>query len=66
VANGHLRDAGVRRLKAGEHDGFGDVFRVHHVGLADVVSGAALAQGELGLGAARADAPDVYVVLAKL
>jgi hypothetical protein len=65
VADGHLGDAGVGRLQAGEDDGFAYVFGVHHVGVADGVLGSASAEGELGPGAAGADGPDVEVVPAE-
>jgi len=62
VADGHLGDAGVGGLHAGEDDGLGHVFGVHHVGVADVVFGAAFAEGEFGFGASGADGSDVDVV----
>jgi hypothetical protein len=58
VADGHLEDAGVGGLEAGEDDGVGDVGGVHHVGVADIVFGAAVAEGELGFDAAGTDDAD--------
>ena len=66
MSDGHLGDADVGGLEASVDDSVGYVCGLHHVGVADGVFGATFAEGELGLGAAGADAAYVYVVLAEL
>ena len=66
MADGHLWDTHVRWLEAGEDDGFGDLLRLHHVRVADVVFGAAMSNRELCLDASGTDGADLDAMLAKL
>src|SRR6266567_4883202 len=65
MADGHLGDADVRGLEAGEDDGFGYLGGVHPVGVADHVFGAAFAEGKLGFDAAGKDGSYLDAVLAE-
>lgn len=65
MADGQLRDADICWLEAGEEDGFGYFGGLHHVGAADVLFGAAFADGELGFDSAGEDGSDLDAVLAE-
>ena len=65
MPDGHLGDAQVWGLEAGEDDGFSYFGGVHHGGVADGVFGAAFAERELGFDAAGEDGSDFDVVFAE-